>query len=164
MADITYTLLSTERRDTQGLVAGKGDSHGLKCITSVIEVAPASQNDTVKCMRIPSNARISNLSRVYWDDLTTSGSPTLAFGLASVDANITSDPNAFSEGHDVTSADTTGEPLLDLFEKAGDYAWEFVNGQTTDPKGELDVYFTIEAGATVTNTGTVLCDLYYTLD
>ena len=165
MADITYTLTATERRDTQGLVGGKGDSHALKCITSVVEVATNTESgSTLKFMRIPSNARISNLSRVTWDDLTSGGgSVTLDLGLASVDANITSDPNALSEAHAVTAVDLTGEPLLDLFEKSGDRAWEFVNGQSTDPGGEFDVYGTLEDDAH-TQVGTVMVELYYTLD
>lgn len=164
MVDITYTQTATERRDTQGLVAGKGDSHTLKCINSVVEFEDRAVGDTVKFMRIPSNARISNLSRVYWDDLTTSGSGVLDFGLASVDANITSDPNALSAAHDITGADLTGEPLLDLFEKSGDYAWEFVNGQSTDPKGELDVYCSLVTSLTSGPAGTIMVELYYSMD
>lgn len=161
MADITYTLEATERKASAKQAPGVGNANVLQVLmSSVVEVPPSSSGDTIFFGRIPSNARISNQSKVYWDDLTTSGSPTLDFGLASVDANITNDPDAFSNGHDVTSADTSGELLLDLFEKSGDYAWDFVNGQTTDPKGLLDVFATVKDAATLGLTGTVLCEVY----
>jgi len=164
MADISYSKTATERKASSGLTVGPGSANALYCLTSVVEVAAnTAAGATHKFMRIPSNARISNLSRVYWDDLSTSGSPTLDMGLASVNANITSDPDAFSEGHDVTSADTSGEPLLDRFEEAGDYAWDFVNGQTTDPGGELDVYGSLVDAAN-SATGTITVELYVYFD
>jgi len=164
MADITYTTRATEKRAAPGVVPGKGDANNLKCLfTSVIEQVASASGATIFFGRIPSNARISNLSRVYWDDLATSGSPTLDLGLASVGSNITSDPDAFSNAHDVTSADTSGECLIDLFADSGKRAWEFVNGQTTDPGGSLDVYGSIVDAAT-TQTGTILVELYGWID
>jgi len=164
MADITYTQTATERKASQGLVAGPGEANNMKYLTSVVEIPAVASGSTFKFMRIPRNARISNLSRVYWDDLSTSGSPTMDFGLASVNANITSDPDAFSAGHDITAADVTGEPLLDLFEKSGDFAWDFVNGQSTDPGGELDVFGTIVDALTSGLTGTVMVELAFYFD
>ncbi len=161
MADITYDQTAVERKVADKLVVGKGEAGNLKMLVNSVREVPASADGaTIFMGRIPSNARLSNLSRIYWDDLTTTGAATLDVGLASVNANITSDPDALSQAHDVTSADTTGEPLLDLFEKSGDYAWDFVNGQTTDPGGELDVYCTIVDAATAGLTGTVMVELY----
>jgi len=165
MADITYSMTATERKSGATLVPGKGEAGSLKMLVCSVQEVPASASgSTIFFGRIPSNARISNLSRVYWDDLSTTGSPTLDIGLASVDANVTSDPDAFSAGHDVTSADTSGEPMLDLFEASGDYAWDFVNGQTTDPGGALDVYGSIVDAATAGLTGTVMVEVYGYLD
>ena len=165
MADITYDMVATERKSATGLVTGKGEAGTLKVLlTSVVEVPASNSSSTINFGRIPSNVRLSNLSRIYWDDLSTTGSPTIDIGLASVDANITSDPDALSAGHVVTAADVDGEPLLDLFEKSGDFAWDFVNGQTTDPGGSLDVYGTIEDNATAGLTGTVMVELYGYLD
>lgn len=159
MADITYTNTATQRSESQGLVPGQGEANNLKYLSAVVELAPSSSGDTVKFMRIPSNARIAHLSRIYWDDLTTANSPTFDVGLASVNANITSDPDALSAGHVITAADLTGEPLLDLFEKSGDRAWEFVNGVTEDPLGEFDVFGTLVDADTVGLTGTIMVEL-----
>lgn len=162
MADITYDNVATLRRP--GItVPNAGEAYNLKCLTSVVEAAVnTAAGATLKFMRIPSNARISHFSRVFFDDLDTTGA-TLDLGLASVNANITSDPDAFSNAHDVTGADLSGEPLLDLFEKSGDYAWDFVNGQTTDPGGELDVYGSlVDAGNDA--AGTIMVELYIYFD
>ena len=157
MADITYDQTATERKATQGLTAGPGEANNMKYLTSVMEVPPSTSGDTIKFMRIPSNARISNLSRITWDDLSTDATATMDLGLASVNANITSDPDAFSEAHAITAAGN--ELLLDRFEEAGDYAWDFVNGVTSDPGGELDVYATIVDALTSGLTATVTVEL-----
>lgn len=159
MADLTYTQKATERRASSGLVSAKGDAHSLKAlVVASVEVgASASDGTTIKFGRIPSNARLSGISRVYWDDLTTTAS-TLDIGLASVNANITSDPDALSNGHDVASAGTGANAIADpaLY---GREAWRNVNGQSTDPGGELDVYGSI-VDAAVNAGGTVTLELY----
>jgi hypothetical protein len=161
MADVSYTYRSTEKRAAQGIVPGKGDANNLKCLgTAVITTATVvAENSTIFFCRIPSNARISHLSRVYWDDLSNAASPTLDIGLASVDSNITSDNDCFSIDHDLSAADTTGEPLIDDFANAGKYAWEFVNGQTSDPGGSLDVYGTVKDAATAIS-GQIMVEVY----
>ena len=159
MADISYSLAATERKSAIGLVPGKGAANVVQVLlTSVMEVPASASGTTIHFGRIPANARLSNLSRVYWDDLTTTGNATLDIGLASVEVNITNDPNGLSDAHDVTSAGN--QPLLDLFEKSGDFAWEFVDAQVTDPGGLLDVYGTITDAATAGLTGTVMVEVY----
>lgn len=164
MADITYTLTATERRNNLRLVPGKGEAHNLKVLVSAtIELAAKASGTTIKCGRIPSNARLAGISRIYWDDLATSGSPTIDVGLASVNSNITSDPDALSDGHAVSSADVEGAPLLGNIDRFGKAAYLLVNGQTTDPGGELDVYLSVVDAAT-NATGTVAVELYGYLD
>ena len=159
MADLTYTNDATERKASSGLVPGKGDGQTVKAlICSTIELAASSSGDTVKLGRIPSNARILPTGLIYNDDLATSGSPTLDIGLASVDSNITSDPDAINNGIALSSATTTTTVMADPT-NAGKYAWEFVNGQTTDPGGALDVYVSVKDAAT-TATGTLTVELY----
>lgn len=163
MADITYTNKSTERRASPGAIPGKGDAHNVKVLCSAtIELAASSSGDTVKFGRIPSNARILGQGLIYNDDLATSGSPTLDIGLASVDSNITSDPDAINNGIALSSATTTTSVLSDLA-NAGLPAWDLVNGQSTDPGGELDVYGTVKDAST-TATGTVTVELYGYID
>lgn len=164
MADITYSQKATERRASPGITPGKGDANNLKMLVSAtVEVASVASGTTLFFGRIPSNARIGGISRVYWDDLTTTGSPTLDMGLASVDSNVTSDPNGLSDAHAVTAADPIGEALIDDHANHGKMAWEFVSGQTTDPGGELDVYGSIVDAATV-GTGDVTVEVYGWID
>ena len=161
MTDLTFNGTATVRRaNTQTL--GKGDSGTLKEVCSVIEIAAAATvGQTFKLARIPSNARISGLSELYWDDLSTA-SPDLDIGLASVDSNITSDPDAINDGLDAGTA-TSGAKLIKTFDNIGKQAWEYVSGQTSDPGGELDVYASVTVSALDVG-GTVGLDLAYTLD
>lgn len=161
MADVTYTGTATVRRNNASPVLGKGDSGSAKIVTTTIEVATGTTGKTYKFARIPSNARISGLSSIYWDDLATSGAPDLDFGLASVDSNITSDPDALNNG--LNAAATGTSALIADRANYGKRAWEFVSGQTTDPGGELDIYMTTTT-ASINQAGTVTVDLVYSLD
>lgn len=162
MADLTYTYKSTERRDSTGAVAAKGPSFSVKAITTTIELAASASGSTVKVARIPSNARICGASTLYFDDLATSGSPTLDIGLGSVDSNVTSDPDALNDGIGVSSAAGSSAVVKDIA-NYGKRAWEFVNGQSTDPGGELDVYISVKDAAT-NAAGSVSCELFYVVD
>lgn len=161
MADVTYTAKATVRRDNASPVLGKGESGSAKIVTTTVEVATGTTGKTYKFARIPSDARISGLSAIYWDDLATSGAPDLDFGLASVGSNITSDPDALNDGLDGSATGTSA--LVKNRANYGKRAWEFVNGQTTDPGGELDIYMTTTT-ASINQAGTVTIDLVYSLD
>jgi hypothetical protein len=163
MADITYTSKATERRASPGIVPGKGDAHNVRVLAcATIELAASASGTTVKLGRIPSNARILPTGLIYNDDLATSGSPTLDIGLASVDSNITSDPDAINNGLALSAATTTTTVLADPA-NAGLPAWDLVASQTTDPGGELDIYASVVDAAT-TATGTVTVEIYGYLD
>lgn len=163
MADVTYTKKATERRDNPGVTPGKGDANNVKkLICSTIELVASSSGATVFLGRIPSNARILPTGLIYNDDLATSGSPTLDIGLASVDSNVTSDPDAINNGLALSSATTTTTIFADPA-NAGLPAWDLVAGVTADPGGELDVYASVKDAAT-TATGTVTVEIYGYLD
>ena len=162
MADITYTNTATVRKASTTSVAGKGNANVLQVLcAATIELAASASGTTVKIGRIPSNARISALSRIYNDDLATSGSPTLDLGLASVNSNITSDPDALTNGISLSAAGS--DQLAIAFADEGLPAWDFVNGQTSDPKGSLDVYASVVDAAT-TATGTITVEILGYLD
>jgi hypothetical protein len=145
-------------------VGGSGISLGIKPLISTHELVASASGTTVDFGKIPSNARILDESRVYWDDLATSGTATLDIGLKShLNNSVTADPDALSNGHDVHSgADATDGAALAALNAAtvGKAAWEFISGLTEDPGGELEVYGTIKDAAT-TATGTVTLKLYY---
>lgn len=163
MADLTFTNAATQRRPQTGIIPGKGDAHSVKLlVTATIELAAASANDTISFGTIPSGARILGQGLIYNDDLATNGSPTLDIGLGSVNSNITNDPDAINTGIALSSSTTTTSVIADLA-NAGLPAWDLVNGQTSDPGGELEVYGTVIAAST-TQTGTITVELYGYLD
>lgn len=163
MADLTYTNTATERRSSPGITPGKGDANSVKVLVSAtVELAASASGTTVKLGRIPSNARIMANGFIYNDDLATTGSPTLDIGLASVDSNVTSDPDAINNGIALSSATTTTTVLADPA-NAGLPAWDLVNGVTSDPGGELDVYGSV-ADASTTTTGTITVEILGYLD
>ncbi len=166
MADITYTSSATQRKAQTGLVPGRGEGNNVKVLlASTIEVAGTEAiNSTINFGRIPSNARILSQSRVYWEDLSTgAGAPTLDLGLASVNANITSDPDALSNGHTLTTATTTGASAISDIANCGLPAWDFVNGQTTDPGGAFDVYGSL-VDTVIDTSGTITVEILGYLD
>lgn len=157
--DLTATALGVKA------TAGKGEGGSLKTVFKTVEVsASASAGSTYDFGKIPSNARISGRSQLYWDDLTTANSPTLDMGLSPVNGNITADDDALNDGLDVSAAGT-GSALLKNLDRVGQPAWDLVNGQTSDPGGELTVLGTLkDTDLTSGGGGTVVLELAYTLD
>ena len=147
------------------IAPGKGDGATLKAKVSSVELAASASGDTIDFGRIPSNARISSTSRVYWDDLATSGSPTLDIGIRAVNSNLANsdDPDALSNGHDLATATNAGASAVTDPANAGLPAWDFVASETSDPGGVLEVYGTVKDAAT-TQAGTVTLELFYYVD
>ena len=80
MSDVTYTLSATVRRNAYDSVAGAGDGANVKVVTVTRSVTSRTNGNTMKMVRVPSRARLHGLSRIHWDDLASSGSPTLDIG------------------------------------------------------------------------------------
>jgi hypothetical protein len=154
---------ATQRRQAPGLVSGKGEGANIKNLTATIEQAASASATTITFGYVPSNARILGSSRVYFDDLATTGAPTLDIGFFAVDSNITSDDDALNDGLTLATATPTGGALVKDHANYGKKAWEFVSGQATDPGGVLMVRGTVRDAAT-TATGTVTLDLNYMID
>lgn len=152
---------ATERRAHTGVTVGKGEATAIKSLVSTVELASSTAGTTIDFGNIPSNARITGASTLYWDDLATTGSPTIDIGLFAVSGNITDDDDALNDGLALSSA-SNGKVVKD----AANYAlpaWDYVNGQTSDPGGSLKVKGTVKDAST-TDTGTVTLELYYYLD
>ncbi len=154
-------LKATQRGSSAA--ASNGLANSVKSLVATVEVsAAASATSTYEFFNIPSNARILGQSRAYWDDLASTGSPTLDIGLFAVDSNVTDDDDALRADLDVTAAGT-GTSLITDIANYGKRAFLFVNGQTTDPGGELKVKATIKDAATNTG-GTITLELFYIVD
>lgn len=156
---------ATQRRQPNNISAGKGDGFSVKSLCATVELAASASGDTVVFGYIPSNARILPSSRLYNDDLATSGSPTLDLGLGAVESNLANadDPDAIGNGHALSSAGSDVSVFNSDIANHGLPAWDLVASETTDPGGNLKVYGTVKDAST-TATGTVTLDLYYTLD
>lgn len=132
-------------------------------LDSTVEVAAAAAAGTEYVMaRLPAEARIHGLSIVRFDDLASTGSPTIDFGLKAVDGNVTSDDDALNDGVDVAAAAGSAQLVKD-HANYGKRAWEYVNGQTTSPGGFLDVIVTTKDAACNTG-GTITMCLVYSVD
>jgi len=155
------TVTATVRRAVNAII-GKGDGGNLRAVGArTIELAASASGTIIDFkLRIPSNARIDPSSRAYWDDLATSGSPTLDIGLYAVDNNVTSDDDALTDGLAISSVSTAnvGAQVIKDFANAGKQAWEFVNGVTSDPGGFLDVKGIVRDAAT-NAAGTITLDM-----
>ena len=157
MADNTATRKGADINDS---IDSSGLKGSVKVLVSTVELAAAADGDTIDFGKIPSTARPLGISKVYWDDLATTGSPTLDIGLKSyLNNSVTADPDALSNGHDVTSAGS-GSLAAVLAATVGDPAWDYINGVSSNPGGELEVYGSVDDAAT-TQTGTVTLELYY---
>lgn len=163
MADISYTNKATQRRAANvGTAQGNGIAYKPYVHTSTIELAASASGTTVLLGRFPSNARISLHSDIYWDDLATSGSPTLDIGVGSVDGNVTSDPDALNDGLNLSSAASNARVVKDIA-NVGKKLYEYVSGQSTDPGGLLDIYASVKDAAT-NATGTISAEFLVYLD
>lgn len=147
MADLTYTTKGTIKRAATNASTGNGLAYSGKVLTGTTELAASASGSTFWMGRFPSNARVALHSDVYYDDLATSGSPTLDIGIGSVKSNITSDPDALNDGINLSSAASNARVVKDIA-NVGKALWEYVSGQTTDPGGELDIYGSIKDAAT----------------
>lgn len=160
------TNTATVRRAATNAVVGKGDAGQLVHLGArTVEIAASESASTIDFGNIASNMRIAGCSRIYFDDLATSGSPTLDLGLFAVNANITDDDDALNDGLAISSVSTAnvGAQVVKDIANFGKQAYLFVNGQTTDPGGQLKIKGTIKDAPTHT-TGTVTLDLYGYLD
>lgn len=156
---MAIVTLTATRLGSQA-VQGHGWGGNIKGFVSTVAVGAAdSDTSTYDFGEIPSNARILGISRIYSDDLASTGSPTFDLGLSAT--SITNDPDALSNGHDV--ATVTDARALSAVEKIGQRAWEHVNGQTTDPGGSLMVYGSL-VDADVNVGGDITLEIFYTLD
>jgi len=162
----SYSQTATERKPQQGIVVGKGDANSLKVLlSSTVEFAASATAVTVKFGSIPSNARVSGLSRVYNDDCATSGAPVMDFGLDQPsNSDVTADPDALGSGTaTLATASATGYPIISDVANIGLPAWDLISGLSSDPAGNLDVYGTLTDAAT-TQAGTVTIQLLGYLD
>jgi hypothetical protein len=136
---------------------------GGNVVDSTVEVAAAATAGTeYRMMRLPLSARIHGLSEIRFDDLASSGSPTLDIGFAPVDGNFTKDVDALNDGIDCATAAGHVRMVKD-HANYGKQVWEFISGATAETQGFADLIVTILDAATNTG-GTVTTVVAYSID
>ena len=136
---------------------------GAFVMDATVEVgAAATANTQYVMMRLPMAARIHGFSRVYFDDLASTGSPTLDFGLKAVGGNFATDVDALNDGVDVATAASNAALIKDIA-NYGKMVWEFAGLSANPGGGFADLIITILDAATNTG-GTVTATVAYTVD
>lgn len=142
-------------------------SHGLggtvKCVPFTVEVGAA--DSATSTYLIPGDfspdARILGKSFIGWDDLASSGSPTLDIGVQSGTATITADPDAINDGLDAATA-TPSTPFVKDKANYGKKLWDLA-GLSSRPNGSLKIYVSL-VDADVNVGGTISGEIYFMFD
>lgn len=138
-----------------------GYSRSVKQVTSTVEVsAAASVSSTYTLGYLPSGARLSGAARLYWDDMATSGSPTLDIGL--VGPSFTYDDDKLNDGLDLATAQTAGAKIIKDIANQYKPLWQLA-GLTSDPDEVWTVKAVIRDAAVIAG-GTLTADLIYAED
>ena len=147
-------------------LASPGEYGGMVRYARIVHEVTAGDSDTstYRLIRLPSNVRLLGQPSYSLDDLASTGSPTIDFGVGNKTngSAITEDPVAINDGIDAATA-ATGTALIKTIDNYGQRVWEFVNGQSTDPKGDLEIYMSI-VDADVNTGGTVVFSIDFTFD
>lgn len=164
VVNLNGTNVMTGLQASPSEMAAPGFNGAVRNWTETIEVgATDSINSTYLMARLPSNARLLAASRIYTDDLASSGAPTLDIGVFNLSGQsaITNDDDAINNGID--AATVTDAAFISGIENYGKKLYEYVSGQTEDPKGDLDITLTLKDAA-VNVGGTITVEIFYTLD
>ena len=146
------------------LVAAPGLNGAVRSWSETIEIgSDDSANSTYLMARLPSNARLLGASTISLDELASAGAPTIDVGVFNLDgkAVITDDDDAINSGIDATTE--APHHLIGDIANYGNKLYEFVDGQTADPLGDLNIMLTLKDAA-VNVGGTVTIEIFYALD
>lgn len=163
MSNVSYTLAATSRRNAYDAVPGPGEGTNLKYLCATKSVTARTAGNTMKIATLPSSARLAGPSKLSWDDLATTGAPTLDAGIAANNDphnDYTADPDALTNGLALATAGTS--LMIGDHAKYGKTLWELF-GLTEDPGILLDIYVSFLDAATNT-TGDVTAEIYYYFD
>lgn len=142
-------------------VPSNGYSKNLKAQFTTVEVtAAASVSSTYKIARVPSGARLVGAGRLYWDDMATSGSPTLDIGVSG--PSFTLDDDIINDGLDLATVNNSGLPFVKDKANYGKPLYELA-GLTADPNEIWTIQGEIKDAAVIAG-GTLTAEVIYTTD
>lgn len=167
MAVVTSTgsRIMTGLDSTPKVLADPGEGGGKVHVwVETLETGAAdSTTSTYLVARLPSNARILGQSSIAHDAL---GATTATFDIGVYNLSgksvITDDDDAINAGIVCSTAGT--KAFIADVANWGLPLWDFVNGQTSDPKTDLDIKLTLKTAHLSSGAGTVSVEIYYTLD
>ena len=139
-----------------------GYKRNLKHVPVTVEVsAAASVSSRYTLAYLPSGARLSGASRLYWDDMATSGAPTLDIGV--LGTSFAYDDDVINDGLDLATVNTTtGVRVVKDIANQYKPLWQLA-GLTADP----DEIWTVKAvirDAAVIAGGTLSGEFIYSED
>lgn len=157
-------LTATKRSNLSVLNSPQVESlPGVNMLETTVEVGSAdSATSTYLIAHLPSNARLSGLSRMARDDLASAGAPTVDIGTFNVADGTANDPDAINDGIDVAAAATNDIPLIKDPANIGKYLWELA-GASTDPGGFIDIKASL-LDADVNVGGTMSFSIVYRIE
>ncbi len=135
--------------------------HGLNIHSWTVEVGAAdSDTSTYLIAHLPSNARIHDQSWIGYDDMASTGAPTLDVGTFNAIGG-SDDVDAINDGLTVATAART-VPFIKILADIGKYLWDLA-GETSDPGGFIDIKLTMD-DADVNIGGTVAGEIFYSME
>lgn len=162
MAVVNLTATARSPFTLSGTLRQVPTGPGLNVFSSTVEVGSSdSATSTYLMARLPADARIHPSSLVGWDDLASTGAPTLDIGTFNMGGSIADDDDAINDGLDAATA-TTGTHILKDVADYGKTLWEIAGG-SSNPGGWVDIYITLKDAA-VNVGGTLSMSIVYSVD
>lgn len=131
--------------------------------TETLETGAADSTTSVYYVaKLPSNARINPSSLIQHDAL---GATTCELDIGVYNdvgkSNITDDPDAINDG--IVASTAGSKVFIKDYANGGKRLWEFVNGQTTDPKCLLRIGIALTEANLSSGAGTITVSIDYTI-
>lgn len=159
----TVTLTATKRSNLSVMDSPQVKTAQLNVHEWTVEVGSSdSSGSTYHIAHLPTNARISGLSWIGYDDLASTGAPTIDIGTFNFADGTSDDPDSINDGLTVATADAT-RPFLGDMADNGLHLWEIGTSPTSDPGGFIDIKLTL-ADANVNVGGTISGSIVYKID
>lgn len=150
---------------TPAVLADPGEGGGkVRYWCETVETATEdSTGSTYLMARLPSNARISGLSRIAKDAQGAVTAAVLSVGVYNQPnrTEITNSTTAFNSN--IGTSTSTNIPLIGDPANYGKRLWEFTTA-TADPKVDLDVKIQLSGANLSSGAGTMTVEIFYSTD
>lgn len=157
-------LIATKRSNLSVMVTNQVKAiHGLNIHDWTVEVGAAdSDTSTYHIAHLPSNCRISGASWIGYDDLASSGAPTIDIGTFNFADGTADDVDSINDGLTVATA-AVNVPFFGDKADNGLYLWEIGTSPSSDPGGFIDIFLTLD-DADVNVGGTISGSIFYRME